>query len=89
MLSLTGRFGERAGEMRRVWSTFASPTHKSSRGPSCCRKRSGEYDFEPVYEELNDLRKRDSLANGEYKMRYAEKRSENYRIHSTEFTEYI
>ncbi|GMT36313.1 hypothetical protein PFISCL1PPCAC_27610, partial [Pristionchus fissidentatus] len=45
-------------------------------GPSaCCRKDSGDYDFEPIYEELNDLRKRNSHGNTEYRMRYTEKRT--------------
>ncbi|GMR61080.1 hypothetical protein PMAYCL1PPCAC_31275 [Pristionchus mayeri] len=45
-------------------------------GPSrCCRKSSGDYDFEPVYEELNDLRKRDSMGHIDYRLRYTEKRA--------------
>ncbi|KAF8355736.1 lgc-32, partial [Pristionchus pacificus] len=84
-----GQTGERQISAIAVWKTFSyifvlstlvelvvvTCLMSMSKGPSCCRKRSGEYDFEPVYEELNDLRKRDSLANGEYKMRYAEKRT--------------
>ncbi|GMT07231.1 hypothetical protein PENTCL1PPCAC_29405, partial [Pristionchus entomophagus] len=73
-----------------VWKTFSyffvlatlvelvvvSCLMSMARGPgSCCRNNSGEYDFEPVYEELNDLRKRDSLGNTEYRLKYTENRN--------------